>query len=1025
MNENIFNQYFNRIDYFFQTIDQLIYPEYIQFDAEFAKTSEPVPFQERLKLSYKPVREGEIWGREWESAWFHLTCSVPENFANRELCLLIHTGGEALVFDENGVPVFGLTGFSAFDSNYYKERMVIGKKTPGEKLEYFIEAAANGLFGIDQPAASELSPDHPEGFFEAAVKHLRLAVFNREAWQFKLDLKILLDLVKTLGYNDHRARRQLRTLNDALNIFNYDTENIAAARKLLKEKAFSRINGSDALKVNSIGHAHIDVGWLWPVKESVRKAARTFSSQLALLEKYPNYIFGASQAELYRMVKENYPELYSRIKKQIKSGRWEVQGGMYVEADCNLISGESMVRQFLHGKNFFMDEFGVDVKNLWLPDVFGYSAALPQIIKKSGCDYFLTQKISWSNINKFPHNSFLWQGIDGTRILTHFPPENTYNAAAVPERRIKAVNNYAENSFLDEFISLIGIGDGGGGPSEDYVERELRLHDLDGCPKSDFGRADGFFARLEQHESELDVWNGELYLELHRGTLTTQGAIKRSNRQCEQLLASLEFVASSLPAEYYPAETLDKLWKMLLVNQFHDIIPGSSIALVYKQAEKDYQEIRQNIDRELDLLYKKLFVHDENCCTFINTLSSRCSCVAELPAAWNGYAISDADGRELPVQEHDGKWMTLVNIPENSFCTLKRGGKKSAATEVLDGNILENDLVRYCFDDDGKLLSVYDKELNREFLSSPGNVLALYNDHPVNHDAWDMEIYYPETQVRTLVFKRVKKVAGEVFQALEFCSSFGKSKICQEIRLRKDSKRADFITAVDWHEDHKLLRVEFPTTVSAESASYDIQFGYIRRPTTANTSWDKAKFEVCAHRYADLSSGNSFGIALLNDCKYGYAVKDKILSLSLLRSPKYPDRFADMGKHVFTYSLLPHCGGLTQSCVMSEAAALNRPPLAAENYSAGNAVPFCRLNGRGVSLETVKKAEKSNSQIIRLVETNGTESTATLTFAGNAKNICDIDLMEWNKQNVRKIENNQISVTLSPFEIRTLMTDPC
>ena len=331
-------------------------------------------------------------------------------------------------------------------------------------------------------------------------------------------------------------------------------------RTFLAEKPFQKAQFS-ALSVCAVGHSHIDVGYLWPVRESIRKAARTFASQLSLMDIYPDYIFGASQAILYQMVKENYPGLYQKIRRRVKEGRWEVQGGMWVEADCNLISGESIVRQFLHGKNFFRDEFGVEVKNLWLPDVYGYSGNMPQIIRKAGCDFFLTQKISWSQINQFPHNTFRWRGIDGTEVITHFPPENTYNALSDPARRIKAQNEYRENAFLNEFLSLFGIGNGGGGPTEEYVERELRMRNREGCPKSVFGRADNFFERLAKQEKKLPVWTGELYLEFHRGTLTSQARTKHGNRRCEQALATLEFMASSLPLEEYPGKTLDHAWK--------------------------------------------------------------------------------------------------------------------------------------------------------------------------------------------------------------------------------------------------------------------------------------------------------------------------------------------------------------------------------------------------------------------------------------------------------------------------------
>ena len=422
------------------------------------------------------------------------------------------------------------------------------------------------------------------------------------------------------------------------------------------------------MDVTCVGHAHIDVGWLWPVAESIRKAARTFSTQLANMERYPDYIFGASQAELYMMIKENYPVLYERIREKVKEGRWEIQGGMWVEADCNLISGESMIRQFLYGKNFFMDEFGYEVRNLWIPDVFGYSASMPQIIKKCGCDYFLTQKISWSRINKFPHNTFRWRGIDGTEVLTHFPPENTYNALCTPLQRVEAENRLKENAYLDEFMSLFGIGDGGAGPSEEHLERNERMRNWDGCPKVRYGTAAGFFERLSAHESKLPYWDGELYLEMHRGTLTTQAATKRGNRYCEQALAALEFFASCADIKDYPVKMIAESYRNLLRNQFHDILPGSSIKKVYDRTEKEYAETLVNCKKEMEKIAARLFETAPDCCTIVNTLSVPWSGILTLPEIWQGYEVIGAEacnGKEI-----------RVKVPPTSFTVIKKGAKK-------------------------------------------------------------------------------------------------------------------------------------------------------------------------------------------------------------------------------------------------------------------------------------------------------------------------------------------------------------
>ncbi|MBR2905275.1 MAG: alpha-mannosidase, partial [Lentisphaeria bacterium] len=543
-------------------------------------------------------------------------------------------------------------------------------------------------------------------------------------------------------------------------------DNAEKCRDVLKE-ILSYPAIKSAHTAYAVGHAHIDVGWLWQVRESIRKAARTFASQLRLMEEYPDYVFGASQAQLYSFVKEHYPELFEEIKKRVREGRWEIQGGMWVEADGNLISGESMVRQFLHGKNFFMDEFGFDVKNLWLPDVFGYSAAMPQIIKKSGCDYFLTQKLSWSQINTFPHNTFIWQGIDGSSVLTHFPPENNYASKLAPSLLMVAQSRFKENGFLDHFLSLFGVGDGGGGPSDEMLEMGNREKNWEFTPKVKFSRADHFFEKLSKDAGKLEKWTGELYLEYHRGTLTSQARTKRGNRKCEQMLAATEFILSHLPLTKYPLKELDQCWKTLLLNQFHDIIPGSSISEVYEQTEKDHAHILEKCRQLLTKNAKNLFKKDENALLLVNTLSSSYNNCIELPASWLDYCITDENGEKVMVQKEKDKLIASVNLPGNSFTTLYKGKKKKEKDCFISGEeekrknihpVLENDLIRYEFTMDGELKSAFDKEEKRELLSAPGNILSLYHDRPNSYEAWDIDLYYPKELVDVLKADQVKKI---------------------------------------------------------------------------------------------------------------------------------------------------------------------------------------------------------------------------------------------------------------------------
>ena len=1022
MHEKITTIYLNRLKALSTNHFPDMYPESVELKAEYALTKEPVPFRDRLKLEYKPVCEGEIWGEAWDSAWFHLTGTVPESFAGKELCLRLHVEGEILIFDGSGVPVCGLTDRSIYDSRYSKVRFPLKNVKAGDRIEVWFEAAANRLTGIKLPSAEEKDPPHPLGSYSPCVTSLRLCVFDREVWLFLLEMETLTGLLETIGTDNYRGKQLLHELTRAADIFNHDPSHAAEARKILRESVFQRKAEDGALTAYSIGHAHIDVGWLWPVRESTRKAARTFASQLALMEEYPDFKFGASQPYLYLQVKKHYPELFEKIRKRAGEGRWELQGGMFVEADCNVISGESMIRQFLHGKNFFRDEFGVDVRNLWLPDVFGYSAAMPQIIRKAGCEYFLTQKISWSQVNKFPYHTFRWTGVDGSDVLTHFLPEDTYNAMVVAPQRLKGSNQFNEAGFLPGFMSLVGIGDGGCGPSENHLERARILHDLRDCPKSKWQFASDSFELLAKYRDQLPEWHGELYLELQRGTLTTQARTKRGNRKCEQALTAWEKIAACLPASEWPREKLDTAWKTVLLNQFHDIIPGSSIRQVYERTEKELAEVLETARTGMFQAAGKMFRKKENSAVLVNTLSHEWSGLTELPESWNGSEVLSG-GKVLPVQTYNGKTYVLAQIPAHSFQTVTRGEKKTAAESDTGKFILENERVRYELDSNGQLIHAFDKELNKEFLSAPGNALSLYIDRPFYWDAWDVDMYYPREKTTAPVCVSAGTVKrGEAFDSAEFIFRTENSEIIQQVILSKGSKRLDFITRADWHEHRKMLRVSFPVTVRSEKASYDIQYAFAERATHENTSWDQAKFETCGQRYADLSDRNC-GAALLNDCKYGYHVINSTLDLALLRSPQYPDRFADQGMHEFTYSFLPHAHTLSESDVMKEAANLNRAPFIADGFESSAEVMPCRMVSDGIALEVVKRAEKNDSLILRLVEFRGCHSAGTLQFDSKPVKVCETDLMEWNDGKSLNLTGNTAELELKPFEILTLRAE--
>ena len=1010
-----------RVTRFQQRVADAILGERIPLEASFRHCPEAVCFNERNKGDYLPITPGTTWGAKWESAWFHLLGKVPAAWSGRTVVARLDVGGEGLIFGVDGTPLQGLSNGSVFKHDFNRDLFPLFEPAVGgEDVELWVEGASNGLFGLfSEP---DPSPSHPNRFgsYNAKVEALELAVFHDEVWHLWLDLRILAGFLLRLNEKSVRFARILHCLNAAMDAcirLPHDAEKL---REMLAPE-LARPAASSDLHVLAVGHAHIDTAWLWPVSETVRKCARTFANQIALTKRYPGYVFGASQPQHYDFIKKHYPKLYYEVKIAVADGRIEPQGGMWVEADCNLISGESMIRQILYGKNFFKDEFGVDVKNLWLPDVFGYSAAMPQILRKSGMRYFLTQKLSWSQFNEFPHTTFAWRGIDGSEVLTHFPPENTYNSQLDTEYLLPAVDNFREKAYVDQFISLFGVGDGGGGPKAENIELGKRLANLESAPRVKFGSATSFFSNLEQHYGSLPVWVGELYLELHRGTLTTHAQVKKANRKLEFKLRQTELLHACLPLANYPQAELDEIWKKVLLNQFHDILPGSSINPVYKVTHGEYSEADAGLNRLLAEAATVLFDADENTLVAFNSLSHEGNFTIVLPASWHGHKVSAQGGQVLALQVEEEQTTVLLRMAGGSFVTLIKEEGEVGQAGVTKGAVLENDTVRYEFAENGTILSGLHKATGRQIVvpGKVGNQLTLYDDHPNDWDAWDVDLFYQNhvvDQARGLSMEAL--AAGSARQGLCFELMVGSSRITQEVWLEQGSARLDFHTQVDWQEKHKMLRVAFPTAVRAEQASFDIQYGYVRRNTHRNTSWDRARFEVCGHKYADISDLD-FGVALLNDCKYGYKVLHGTLDLNLLRATNYPDPDADIGKHRFTYALLPHQGDLVAGKVWEAAANLNQQPLLFPGRRTGReGIPWL-LEGEGLSLEVVKKAEKEMCHVLRIVETQGRQARGKLHLKGKTRKVVGTDLMEW-QDGVSLAFDGYVSLDLKPFEILTV-----
>src|SRR5438309_2377419 len=735
--------------------------------------------------------------------------------------------------------------------------------------------------------------------------------------------------------------------------------------------------------ITAVGHAHIDTAWEWPLREAKRKVARSWSTQLALMDEYPDYVFAASQPAQYEWIKESYPDIYRRIQEKVVAGSWEPVGAMWVEADCNLPSGESLVRQLLHGKRFFMREFGYETKILWLPDVFGYPGNLPQLMAEAGCDFFLTQKLSWNDTNKPEHHTFIWEGIDGTRIFTHFPPADTYNGSFSAEEVQGSIRNFKDGESSNRSLYLFGWGDGGGGPQAEMIESAHRLG-------VELGRAAKFFEQDSAEARDLATVSGELYFELHRGTYTSQSRTKRLNRRARQALKEAEMW--SVAAGDYPRDKLDALWKTLLLNQFHDILPGSSIDWVYEEAERDLEHVTEVAGEISDAAMSAIVGNGESLIAFNSTSHPRSEVVS-------------INGEYARIEAPSCGWAVVV-------------GRSSEPDVSVTDRSMENELLRVEWDDRAVLTSIWDKEADREVLSGPGNLLQLHDDNPKHWDAWDLDPDYADsfTDVTTIEMVRLQ---GGLRGVLSFVRKFADSRLVQFMSLDARSRVLRFATVVDWQERHKMLKVAFPVKVSSRDATYEIQFGHLRRPTHYDTSQARAMFEVCAQRWADLGDAD-YGVALLNDCKHGYDIHGSVMRLSLLRGPTHPYPTADLGDQQFTYALVPHRGDFREAGVIEAAEDLNSPLLPAHgNLAAGTSRSLIEIDTRQVIVEAIKRAEDSDAVIVRLYEAWGRPCIARIrvTLPATRAHLCD--LLERNVQEVSVLDG-QLELELTPFKIVTL-----
>ena len=888
---------------------------------------------------------------------------------------------------------------------------------------------------------------------EHMIKRADLAYLDEKVDDFYYLGAMVLDTVQNLADAEPVKYELRNALDQACKCIDWSYpgseefyESVHQADDLLNEK-IDGMKKDSLVKVKCVGHTHIDMAWLWRLKHTHEKASRSFSTVLRMMEMFPEYIFLQTQPQLYAYIKEDFPEIYEEIKKRVQEGRWEVDGGMWVEADCNLTSGESLTRQILIGSKFIKDEFGKEVEYLWLPDVFGYSWALPQILKKSGIDMFMTTKISWNQYNRMPHDTFKWKGIDGSEVLTHFittpEPWNepgswfyTYNGL-LTAKTVKGVwDAYSEKEMNQELLISYGYGDGGGGVNRDLLERRRRIDKIPGLPSLETSTAGEFFRDLKETVKNTDryvhTWDGELYLEYHRGTYTSQGYNKRMNRKMELLYRKAEWLTAmhavqSKKLELAKQEKLTEGWKLILTNQFHDIIPGSSIHEVYEDSRKDYAKVEAIGTEVINDYFQDSLDEAKDVWTVYNDSGWNRDEIVAIPAAKAGKFV-DGDGNVLETQcEKDVTYVQVKNVPAMGHRAVffrgedQTGEETSVSPFKVNGRKIETPFYQMIINEQGQIEKLYDKEYGRNVLApnERGNVLQMFEDKPLDNDAWDIDIYYQQKmrEVTDLVKWEVKE-CGSLRLVIGLMWKYMNTTIEQDMVLYAADRRIDFRTKVDFQERQQLLKAAFPVDIRTTYATYDIQYGNVRRPNHWNTSWDQARFESVGHRFADLSERN-YGVALLNDCKYGYDVKGNLLRLSLLRSGKQPDHIQDVGEHVFTYSLLPHTGDIVSGGVVVSAHALNNPMLICEGKEEKTEDTFMTIDNPQVEIDAVKKSEDGKYLVVRFHDYAGSSQKVTVKPNFCFRNWSEGDLRE---RRIGEIcGDDEVTMTLHPYEIKTVL----
>jgi len=1046
----------DRIRHWIRTLKDDFYEPLGEISWEAYPTMEQLSYEEALKGRFTPVAPGYTWGHTWEYCWFKGSIVLPKRAEGERIVMNLNPDGESVLF-VNG-KAFGTYRASWVDEphQFMEDNVLSFCAKEGERFEILMETYAGHYYPESPLGGCATGPVLPGAYTDPLKEGERrvlgsctFGIWNEAAYQLFMDVDTLSRLLVTLEESSLRAAKIAKALEQFTLIVDFEQpreERIASylkAREALRPVMEAK-NGSTAPVFYAVGNAHLDLAWLWPMAETYRKTERTFAAQLRLIEEYPEYKFIQSQPASYEMCKKYYPELFARIKEAVKGGQWIADGAMWVEPDTNMASGEALIRQLVHGKRYYKEEFDVDSQILWLPDTFGYTAALPQILKGCGVNYLVTQKIFWSynEGDQFPYHYFTWRGMDGSEIVSFLPTSYTYRTEPVEANRIWKERTQLQD--LDAFLMPFGYGDGGGGPARDHVEYAKRQEDLEGSVKIKMAGPMEFFRDMEAQGGPVNTYVGELYFSAHRGTYTSQALVKKNNRRSELALREMEFW-SSLAVEKgmeYELSRADALWKELLLHQFHDILPGSSIARVYVEAAKAHEVIQQGAEELKEKALRVLADQtQETAVTVWNSLSFERSDLVELPGRFADGAKT-LEGRPVPVQTVGGAVKALVTVPAcgavslvpaaseavREECGTNAGGCTIASCEAneasavsvresADGFVMENSQVIAKVNKKGEVVSFVLKKSGREFAAEPMNHFRLYKDVARMFDAWDIDSNYIEQEVPALEQVTVEKVAEGLEGVLKVSGAISESGITQYIRLAADSRRVEFETELDWKELHRLLKVCFPVNVYAENGINEMQFGYVERPAHRSKLYDKDRFEVCNHRYSALCDG-SHGAAVLNDCKYGISMNGNALELTLLRAPSCPEMRADNCVHRFTYAFTAWEGSFADSDVVRQGYELNVKPQVTQG--AVNAFSAVNIEKENVILDTMKPAEDgSNDIVLRLYESKKAASETELICNLDVRKAYLCDMLE-NVIEELPMENGKLSLSFKAFEIKTV-----